>query len=456
VQQNSTKQGKTVNAKSTKPGKTLNTKSAKAARKKQIARHAAATAAHAERVAAGTETPKAQRKMLACYAIVAPGLEPITARELVALGITPGTTEVGGIAFDATLEQLMRANLSLRTASRVLVRIAEFTATSFAELEKQADKVRWEDWARPDLGARFRVTCRKSRLYHSDAVAERLARALAKRVGADVAIEVEKGDAADAKDHASSEEESSSVERAQERLPQLFVVRFFHDRCTISVDASGALLHVRGYRQAVAKAPLRETLAAAMVLASEWDRTSPLVDPMCGSGTIAIEAALIARDIAPGLDRRFAFLDWPRIDVAAWSRVVSEARGRVKPKATATIVAADRDAGAVEATRANAERAGVAGDVTVLHQPLSALQAPAESGWLVTNPPYGVRMGDRERLHALYSRIGDLARERLPNWTVVLLTADRKLEAMVGLDLHEVFATRNGGIAVRCVVGQAT
>ena len=235
--------------------------------------------------------------------------------------------------------------------------------------------------------------------------------------------------------------------------PQEFVVRLYHDECTVSADASGELLHRRGYRLAGAKAPLRETLAAAMLAGAGWDATAPLLDPMCGSGTIPIEAALLARGIPPGLDRSFAFQAWPGFDAGVWHRVSAAARERVLPRAGVAILGSDRDAGAIEAARANAERAGVAADVEWRRAAISAIDPPPGAGWMITNPPYGVRVGDRRRLRDLFAQLGNVARRRLVGWRVAFLSAHLELERQVGLPLETRFSTGNGGIRVRLVVG---
>jgi putative N6-adenine-specific DNA methylase len=233
---------------------------------------------------------------------------------------------------------------------------------------------------------------------------------------------------------------------------QLFVVRMDHDECTISVDASGELLHRRGYRKAVGRAPLRETLAAAMLVGVDWDARSPLVDPMCGSGTIAIEAATRARRIAPGLKRRFAAERWPESDANDWSAARATSEARVLPSAPGPIIASDRDAGAIEAAIANAERAGVGADITFTQRTLSALDVPPGPGLVISNPPYGVRVGETAELRDLFARLGQVAREKCAGWRVALLSADRALEAQTALPFREVLQTSNGGIAVRLIV----
>ena len=343
------------------------------------------------------------------------------------------------------------ANLHLRTASRVLMRVAEFEATAFHELERHARKLPWELFLTPGRRVRWRVTCRKSRLYHQGAVEQRFREAAERATGAATPSAGPTGEEGDA------EGEMEGVEE------QLFVVRFLHDRCTISADTSGALLHRRGYRQAITRAPLRETLAAATLAAARWKPTEPLIDPMCGSGTIPIEAALIARRIPPGLasttgqPRAFAFQEWPNFDAGLWNEIVDRARAGILPAAPAPILASDRDEGAIAATLANAGRAGVAAEVTVSARAVSAVEPPSfpSPGWLVTNPPYGLRVGENDRLRDLYAALGRMARDRLPGWGIALLSADRRLEGQVGVRFGERLATRNGGVPVRVVVGRA-
>ena len=365
---------------------------------------------------------------LECFAVAAPGLEPLVAAELGALrevrSVTVGETEPGGVSFRADRAGLYGANLHLRIASRVLVRIGAFHASAFHELERHAARLPWREFVASGRPVAFRVTSRKSRLYHQDAIAQRLLVAAA-------GVTVPEGDAG-----------------------QEFVVRLFRDECTVSADASGELLHRRGYRLAAAKAPLRETLAAAMLAGSGWDGSAPLVDPMCGSGTIPIEAALLARRIPPGIARRFAFMDWPGFDESAWEQLVRQARERVLPRAPVPILGSDRDAGAVAASTANAERAGVAGDIEWRRAAISAIVPPPGPGWIVTNPPYGVRVGERRPLRDLYAQLGNVARRCCPGWEVAFLAAHPDLERQTGLDPAVRFTTENGGIRVRLVQGR--
>lgn len=367
------------------------------------------------------------------FAITAPGLEDITAAELSALGLTPGERAPGGVSFDASPRALYSANLHLRTASRVVVRMGSFGATAFHELERRAARLPWAAFVSPGARVALSVTCRKSRLYHSDAVGERVVSAMASRVQ-NLDVGGDEGD--DARDPA-----------------QLVLVRMLHDECTVSVDSSGALLHLRGYRQAVAKAPIRETLAAAVLIASGWTGDRPLLDPMCGAGTIPIEGALIARRIAPGLRRRFAFERWPGFEAATWREVLEEAESRVLPSSPVVIQGSDRDAGAIEAAVANAARAGVSADVELVRRSLSAIEPPESAGLVATNPPYGVRVGERDRLRNLYAQFGKVMLSRCPGWQVTFVSADVPLERQTRLRLRSLVRTSNGGIPVRIVTG---
>ena len=376
-----------------------------------------------------------RRPTLDCYAITPPGIEGVAARELALLGVRPGATEPGGVAFRATPSQLYAANLHLRTASRILVRIAEFPAVAFHELERRANRVPWERYIAPGRLVHFRVTSRKSKLYHQEAIAERLQAAAGRRARNGLAAGEARPDAEDGEPDGGGQ--------------QIFVVRLVHDRVVISADSSGEPLHRRGYRLAGGKAPLRETIAAGMLLAVGYDGSVPLLDPMCGSGTIPIEAGLIARRIPPGHDRRFAFEHWPAFNAGLWASLKERGRNLVLPRAPAGILGSDRDRGVIAAARANAERAGVGEDVTFRECSLSGIEPSEGPGLVVTNPPYGERLGDRDQLRNLYAQFGHVLRRQCAGWTVAMLSARRELAAQVGFQFEPRFLTSNGGIRVR-------
>ncbi|MEA2766537.1 MAG: putative N6-adenine-specific methylase [Gemmatimonadaceae bacterium] len=387
------------------------------------------------------------------FASTGRGLESIAAGELKARG-TRGRQEIGGVAFSADLQRLYEANLWLRTATRVLVRLGSFHASTFYELERRAKKLPWAEFLPANGKVRVRVTCRKSKLYHSDAVGERVLSAIvgsaSRVIEGSAEVDTDASETADTPDQEAPSKGSAA---------QLFVVRIVNDECEVSADSSGELLHKRGYRQEIAKAPLRETIAAAMVLASGWKGNEPLLDPMCGSGTIPIEAALIARRIAPGLRRNFQFMDWPGFDAERWTRVLDDARAAVTDF-TGEILGSDRDAGAVLASARNAERAGVSENVRFSQGAVSGSIASIDdsvrdSGWILTNPPYGVRVGESDDLRNLYAKFGSALRSK-PGWRLGVLTSDSALVQQTKLPLKPRFSTSNGGIPVSYFVSEKT
>ena len=367
------------------------------------------------------------------FAITAPGIAPVTAAELTALGIPHDAPTPDGVAFAADFRTIALANLWLRTASRVIVRLGEFKAQGFAELEKGAARLPWQQVLLPGQAVAMRVTCRKSRLYHSDAVAERVVRQIAKHFGVDVPV-VRLTD---------SDDDDAPTDEAQRIL-----VRIVHDIVTVSADTSGELLHRRGYRQAVAKAPLRETVAAACLLAIDYDGTQPFIDPMCGSGTFPIEAAMIARLQAPGRARPFAFEHWPGAD----RDVLPGLRRSTKASGTdgtgVPIIGSDRDPGAIRMSAENAERAGVGTLVTFEQKTLDALEPPAEFGSWCSNAPYGRRVGNSDALTGLFVQIGKLARGAFAEWRVALLLAEQSHVKALQSPTTEILHTRVGGIQV--------
>ncbi|HEU4570789.1 MAG TPA: hypothetical protein VFS07_09470, partial [Gemmatimonadales bacterium] len=325
----------------------------------------------------------------------APGLEPLLAQELVALGLRPRDLEPGGAAAAMTPEQLYAAHLRLSVASRVTVRLGRFHAAEFWELEKRAERLAWHAWVPKGASVAFRVTCRKSRLYHQDAIAERLGALVAGRVPG---VSVVQGGG----------EDEDDLPHAAAAPPQLFVVRVVNDEVTISADASGDLLYRRGWRQETAKAPLRETLAAAMLTASGWRPGTPLHDPFCGAGTIVIEAARRLAGIPPGWDRGFAFQRWPTFDAARWEAVRAAAAPAPVTARRGALLGSDRDPGAIRAALGNARRAGVVELVQFGEADIRDLPPAADTA-IVTNPPYGVRIGEGTDLAPLFRALGRLA-----------------------------------------------
>lgn len=355
------------------------------------------------------------------FAACVPGLEPLLDAELRELGALAVERRSGGVAFRGHRRVIYRVNLESGLATHVLLRLAHFTATSFEHLERALEAIPWEDVLTGGSARTFRVTAQKSRLYHSGAIAERAERAVAKRIGNNTG----EGDA----------------------VP--IALRLFHDRVQVSLDTSGDPLHRRGYRLTSGPAPLREDLAFALVKASGWDPSTPLVDPLCGTGTIAIEAAGLAARLAPGRQRSFAFERTRLLDQATWAdvREASVRAAREPP----TVLGRDRDERAIVASRANAKRAGVSPrfEVASLREPLG-IDRP--EGALVTNPPYGRRIGKGENLVSLYRALGRFAAELPDAWKIAVLCMDRRLGLRVRHDLRTAFLTDAGGVKVRALV----
>jgi putative N6-adenine-specific DNA methylase len=381
-----------------------------------------------------------QQNKLDIFVICAPGLEVMTGAEMLRLGIKPEKVEAGGISCRGSIQDVMRLNLWLRAASRVVVRVASFHASTFHELERRARKIEWNRFLDAGTAVGFRVTCRKSKLYHSDAVAERFTKALSEQI---------KGVRVEAAQEADDDESAPAT--------QQFIVRVFRDDVTVSIDSSGDLLHRRGYRLATAKAPIRESLAAAMLLGAEWSGLNPLLDPLCGSGTLAIEGAMIARQMAPGLGREFAFMKWRGFERRGWEIIRADAEKKVLPKAPSRILASDRDEGAVKAARENAKRAGVEGDIEISRKSMTeAVSAAAEvegNGLVATNPPYGKRVGEGADPRDLYASLGKSVKASLPGWALVVVSNEDRLISQLRLPVELLFSSSNGGIPVRVVKG---
>ncbi len=370
------------------------------------------------------------------FAACLPGLEPLLERELAALGAEPRPL-AGGVAFAGDLPLLMRSCLWLGTASHVMLRLAEFPCRALGELQRKAALLPWGEWLRPQVPVDIRASTRASRIYHTGAVVERIENAIAQALGSSL--------------HAPA---------AGDEVVARIQVRFARDVCTISLDATTSPLHRRGYRLEGAKAPLREALAHALLLASEWPPDTALLDPFCGSGTIAIEAAGIAAGLAPGRLRPPALHHLALFDPSEWLSIATPAKAE-PPQAR--IAAGDRDAGALEAARHNAERAGVADriDFTLgaftAHPWLQTRTGSAEGaphvGALVTNPPFGIRVPRANDLTALYQTVGHRAARLGSGWRCALLAHDVRLARRTGLPLHGAFTTKHGGLSVTALTG---
>ncbi len=353
------------------------------------------------------------------FLVAAPGTEAGLLAELKALNFTNPTLVNGGVTVAGTWREVWRANLESRVAARVLVRIGSFHVGQLSQLDKLSRKFAWANFLRKDEPVSVEVTCRKSRIYHAGAAAQRIETALREEFG--VAI---------------SAQAKVSIKARIEK-----------DRCTISIDTTGESLHKRGHKEAIGKAPMRENLAAYFLRECCFNGIEPVLDPMCGSGTFVIEAAEMACGLKPGRGRKFAFEHLPSFDPDEWRRMQSSPAG---PNATSQFFGSDRDAGAIRMSIGNAERSGVASLIAFQKQAISNLAAPAgEPGLVIINPPYGTRLSDKKPLVALYAALGQTLLTKFQGWRVGLVTTEKSLAMATGLAFTSVAAPINhGGLRV--------
>ena len=363
------------------------------------------------------------------FATTGKGVEELLAGELRGLGIADAAVESGGVRFTGDVAACWRANLWLRTANRVLMPLAVFPVDSPQALYDGVRAIGWTEWLTPDMTLAVDCNLRDSAMTHSgfvalktkDAIVDTLRDAYGRRPSVDT------------------------------RDPDLRVnVHLVKNRCTVSLDTSGASLDRRGYRLERTEAPLRETLAAALVELAGWDGSVPLADPMCGSGTILIEAALKAARRAPGLLRQgFGFQRWPGFDAVRFGRLVAEARAAALPSLSVPVAGCDRLPKALDVARQNAARAGVGALVTLAKKEIRDFTPPPGPGVLIFNPPYGQRLSEEEALKPLYKQIGDVMKQRCTGYSAYILTGSPELAKCVGLKASRRFVLFNGPIECR-------
>jgi 23S rRNA G2445 N2-methylase RlmL len=367
------------------------------------------------------------------FVTCAPGIEPVLHEELRALKLAKVERQVGGCYFEGTLRDAMRVNLWLRTAVRVLMRVARFRAADADELYAGAREVDWSRFVAANGTLVVDAHSSQSALDHTLFVAQRVKDAIA-----------------DSFREASGARPSVVKDGADLGV----YAHLSRDRCTLLVDTSGETLHKRGWRRFQGRAPLAETLAAAIVMLSEWDQRAPLLDPFCGSGTILIEAALMARNVAPGSFReRFGFERWREHDAPTWRRLRAEARASQRETPKLVLAGFDRDAKTLDGARENARAAGVLDGIRFERaDALDFAPRPGWNAWVVTNPPYGERIGgERELLR----RFGELLRERCAGYRVAVLGPRDEIERALGFDESRTVAVENGGIPCDLVLAEA-
>lgn len=339
------------------------------------------------------------------------GLEAVLKREIYDLGYEITKVEDGRVTFEGDEEAICRANIFLRTAERVMIQVGRFKATTFEELFQGIKNLPWEEYI-PEDGKFWvkKASSINSKLFSPSDIQSIAKKAMVERMKQKYHKEWFKEDGA------------------------AYPVRIFllKDEVTVALDTSGDSLHKRGYRTMTSKAPLTETLAASLILLTPWRKDRILVDPFCGSGTFPIEAAMIAANVAPGMNRDFTAEEWTNlIDRKLWYECVKEAEDMIDTTVKVDIQGYDIDGDVIKAARENAKRAGVEHMIHFQQRAVADLSHPKKYGFIITNPPYGERLEDKADLPELYTQIGQ-AYQRLDSWSMFLITSYTETEKYIG------------------------
>ncbi|MEX2461869.1 MAG: class I SAM-dependent RNA methyltransferase [Paenibacillaceae bacterium] len=351
------------------------------------------------------------------------GLEAVVAREIKELGYEDLQVENGRVTFWGDASAICRTNLWLRTADRILVKMGEFPAKTFEDLFEQTKALPWPDWIPGD--AEFPVNGRshKSQLSSVPACQAIVKKAIVEKM----------------------KQQYHTDWFAETGAKFVIEVSLLQDVATLTLDTSGYGLHKRGYRKLATEAPLKETMAAALVLLSRWNAERPLLDPFCGSGTIPIEAAMIAWNIAPGLRRTFAAEAWPTVPPELWHAAREEAFDLLRDDVPLNISGSDIDPAAIEVAHAAAKAAGLAKELRFSVAPVAQVRPEGDYGCIITNPPYGERLGDEQEVALALRQLGVLTKP-LPTWSVFVLNPDTHLEHYMGRPANKKRKLFNGRI----------
>ena len=348
------------------------------------------------------------------YELIAPchfGLEAVLKKEILDLGYEIAQVEDGKVTFLGDAEAICRANIFLRTTERILLKVGSFKAVTFEELFQGTKALPWEEYIPQD--GRFwvkKANSIKSKLFSPSDIQSIMKKAMVERMKQGYGVSVIPETGAD------------------------YPVRvsLYKDIVTVALDTTGESLHKRGYRKLTRKAPIEETLAAALIMLTPWNKDRILVDPFCGSGTFPIEAAMMAANMAPGMNRSFLSEDWKQIiPRKCWYEAMDEAQEMVDDTVSVDIQGYDLDPEVIKAARANAELAGVAHMIHFQQRPVSELSHPKKYGFLITNPPYGERIEDKKNLPALYTQIGERFKA-LDSWSAFIITSYEDVEKYMG------------------------
>ncbi|OKH20081.1 RNA methyltransferase [Hydrococcus rivularis NIES-593] len=360
------------------------------------------------------------------FATVARGLEDIAAKELEKLGAIDIRTDFTGVHFKGDKALLYRVNLWSRVIFRVLMPIYEIKSYNAEQLYRNVYKLDWEEYLQTQ--DTFAVVCTggNKNLNHTHFTALQIKNAIVdrqrKKIGKRSNINLENPDV-------------------------LINAHIEGNRCILSLDSSGSSLHRRSYRPAMGIAPLKETLAAAILEIAEWKPNIPFLDPLCGSGILPIEAALKSLNIAPGLYRKqFGFQTWKDFDRALWEKILTEAKESQLSELLAPILGSDRDSDILQQACINTQSCGIEKHIQLTQKDLSEIEAPAKSGMIICNPPYGKRIGDIQELGGFYKLLGDIFKQRFKGWTAYVLTGNKELAKQIGLRASRRIPVYNGSL----------
>ena len=367
------------------------------------------------------------------------GLEELLVAEFSTLGLTKVAAVGGGVQAEASQIALYKTNLHSRYATRLLVKLAEKPYQKEDDIYKMARDIAWHEWFDVSQSIRVNTTAVKSPLKSLDFVTLRVKDGVCDRFRADRGARP-----------------NVDTNHPDQRI-QLFLTE---TTATLYIDSSGEPLWQRGYRGAAGQAPLKENLAAGILALAGWNDIGEdgkpvyqtFLDPMCGSGTIVIEAAWMRTHTAPGLSRRFACERWAKADKALWAKLRADARAAIKPLPEDTLFASDAHPGAIAATHRHLEQVGFANAVAIMESNFVELAAPAESGLIVTNPPYGVRLSEQDALRAEYPEWGRTLKQQFAGWTAAFFTGDLELTRGLGLKPRRRFPLKNGALDCRLFV----
>lgn len=365
-------------------------------------------------------------KKVTLIATTAMGLESIVAKEVKGLGYEDVTVENGRVRYEADLSAIPRSNLWLRSADRVKLVIGEFKATTFDDLFEQTKALQWEDYIPEDGAVPVIGKSVKSTLYSVRDCQSIVKKAIVERMRKMYGL-------------ASRIEESGPEHKVE--------IAIHKDHALLTMDTSGAGLHKRGYRTGQGEAPLKETMAAALVQLTNWNPNEPFVDPFCGSGTIPIEAALIGQNIAPGFNREFASESWDFIPYNLWEAAFNEAEEAANYDQELNITGLDVDGRMIKTAKANAIEAGLGDLITWKQMQVKDFNPKEKNGYIVGNPPYGERIGDKEEVEQMYKDFGLIMRDH-PSWSVYVITSNEKFEKLYGLPATKRRKLYNGFIKI--------